>query len=204
AAGVGTVRRRGACALSRRLARRDLTVGFVGGDLGQLVPVRAPASLEGEGVHAEHHDAPAEVIVSDVDLVGGLVETDLLDAADDHRRGRWILLAECRARGGLRGRIGVSAAAASASCCSGTWGQEAGDWPSSAEAWSAFRNLRGSELAAVLEFRRVRDFANKLARLGVVLADGVLSEVREPLAVDVHAVTLRRVERPDHAAVLAD
>ena len=48
------------------------------------------------------------------------------------------------------------------------------------------------------------DRAHQLAGLRIVFADRVLPEVREPLAVDVHAVPLRRGERPDQVALLVE
>ena len=203
---IRNVQRQVAAELLRRLAGGEFTVGGIGRDVRQLVPVRAPSALEGEGVHVEHHHASAEIVVRDIHLVVRFVDANLLDAADDHRRRRRVLLAErvaCR-----RLRRGITAvapaSAAAASCCSRRGRQEARDRSLAADARRVLRHLRGTELAAVLELRAVRDLANQLAGLRVVLADGVLSEIGEALAVDVHPVPLRRVERSEHGAVLRD
>ena len=53
---------------------------------------------------------------------------------------------------------------------------------------------------AVAALGCARDLGDDFARARVVLAHGVLAEIDEAFAVDVHAVTLRRVERADDAA----
>ena len=74
-----------------------------------------------------------------------------------------------------------------------------GPWPP----WpgTTLRERRGPIGTAVLPLGRARNLGDHLACLHVVLPDRVLPEVREPLAVGVHAVPLRRDERADDVAV---
>ena len=58
--------------------------------------------------------------------------------------------------------------------------------------------------SARLRLGRARHFADHLAGLRIVFADGVLPDVDEPFAVHRHAVPLRRIEGTDDVAVLVD
>src|SRR4030095_154115 len=81
-------------------------------------------------------------------------------------------------------------------------GDEARDGPGAALAWGASGLTAPAASTAVLVLGDACDFANELAALPVVLTDRVLSDVDEPLAVYVHAVSLWRVERADPLAGL--
>jgi hypothetical protein len=83
-----------------------------------------------------------QVVVGDVDFVVRLIEPDLLDAADDHRRGRRVLRSERRARGRLRCGIDIAAAAAAAAASfTRRWRRkEPGDRTRAAPAWSVRRD----------------------------------------------------------------
>ena len=69
--------------------------------------------------------------------------------------------------------------------------------------------LRFGIIATGLIFRGARNGFDQLTGLGIVLVDGILSvdrvaEVDEALRVDVHAVTLRRIDGTDGIAALID
>ncbi len=97
-----------------------------------------------------------------------------------------------------------SACAASAAASRGGCGRNAATGPRLP--CPGLRSLarRQTDRAAVLALRRVRDLAHDAARARVVLAHRLLAEIREAGAVDVHAVTLRRVERADDFARAID
>src|SRR5262245_1571668 len=83
-------------------------------DFRQLVAVGAPAALERKRVEIEDHDAPAKGAICGVQLAGRLVQPNLFDLADDHRRGGWILRQErgCGCSRRLLGsRVGAAAPA---------------------------------------------------------------------------------------------
>ena len=197
---VGKVQRQVTAELLRhRSARRVRAVGVIGGDLRQLVTIRTPTPFERKRVHVEHHHASAEVVVGDVHLAGGFVEPDFFDASHDHRRrGR---IPGTKGRDGCRPcGVRLVAAPAPAGRC-----QESCDRARAAAA----RNAGGTSAttlttAAALPVRRARHLADKFAALRIIFADGVLSQVDEPFGVHVHAVPLRRVERPDDVAVFVD
>src|SRR5262249_19724542 len=72
--------------------------------------------------------------------------------------------------------------------------------------WSA-RRTRGSNPATSASrrtLRRSRRLADHLARLRIVFANRVLSDVYEPLAVYGHAVALGRIEGADDVAAFVD
>ena len=64
----------------------------------------------------------------------------------------------------------------------------------------AVRSGRQPDGSAVLALRRTSDLGDHAARARIVFAHGVLAEVDETIAVDIHAVTLWRVERADDFA----
>ena len=72
--------------------------------------------------------------------------------------------------------------------------------------WPLTHPIRGLfvERLPVGIFRDMGDGRQHLPGLRVVLAHGVLTDIDEPLFVDRHAVTLRRVERSDHVAGLVE
>ena len=166
-------------------------VGFVDADVRERFAVSAPAALERERVEREHEHAAAEVAVRDVDLVVGLDDANFFELADDHRRSGRILRAKRGAACGLRcDRRGVGRGLR----------QERRDGAASALPRLAVVGRRQADGAAVLALGRARDLRHHAAGARIVFAHGVLAEVHEACAVDVHAVTLRRIERADDAA----
>ena len=97
----------------------------------------------------------------------------------------------------------VAPAPAPAATCAGD-GNESRDRSGAALARSADRKRGRHERLAFWRLRDMRYFGDNFARLGIVLADGVLSNVHEPLAVNIHPVALRCVEGTDHITLLVE
>ena len=117
--------------------------------------------------------------------------------ADDHRRRRRILRPECCGRRRLLGRrFGVGGAPAGRR-------QKSCHRATPAAARNAGRRC-ALTAAAALPLGRAGHLADNLAGLRIVFADRVLSDVDEPLAVHIHAVPLRRIERTDDVAALVE
>src|SRR5713226_8654636 len=92
-----------------RPTRRVRKVSVIGGDFRKLVSISAPTALERKVVERKNHDAAAQVVVGDVDLVSRLVNSNFFDSSHDHRRGRRILLSERRLLSRCVGRIAAAA-----------------------------------------------------------------------------------------------
>src|SRR2546426_975229 len=101
-----------------RPSRSVRTVFIICGDLRKFVTVGAPSTLKREGIQRKDHDAAAEVVVRDVDLIRGLVDSNFFDAAHNHGRRRRILLSEGRLLNCcLRRRLGIAPTATAALAC---------------------------------------------------------------------------------------
>ena len=161
--------------------------------------VGAPAAFEPERIEIEDHHAAAQVIVGGVKFARRFVKPDLFDAADDHRGRRRILLSKsfrCGRASRLRRGIELPAAAGGS--------EESGDGAGAAAAGSVRRGQRRIGAGAGRPLGRARHFGDHFACFRIVLADRVLTDVDEALAVDRHAVPLRGIEGTDHAAGLVD
>jgi hypothetical protein len=75
---AGEIQRQVAPELLWRRVADELAVRIVGGDLRQLVTLRAPPALEREGVHVEDHHASAQVVVGHVHLARRFIQANLL------------------------------------------------------------------------------------------------------------------------------
>ena len=198
---VGEVQRQVTFELLRHgSARRVRAVSVIGADLRQLVTIRTPTPFERKRVHVEHHHASAEVVVGGVHLVGGFVEPNFFDASHDHRGRGGVLGTEARCRCRSIGRVLLVAATAR----SGWRRQKSRNWTLAAAARNAGGATPSTSTAARLPVGRARDLSNNFASLRIIFTDRVLSDVDKPFAVHIHAVPLRRVERPDDVAVLVD
>src|SRR5262245_32233026 len=172
-------------------AGRVRTVCVVGGDFRELVPIGTPTALERKVIQRKNHDAAAKVVVGDVDLIRRFVDSNFFDSSHDHGRGCWILLSESRLlscclrcpRRGV-GRIAAAAAATATTC--GGHGDESRNWAGGALARNADGKRWSDERLALWSVGHVRNLTDNFAGLRVVLADGVLSDVDEPLAVNIH------------------
>src|SRR3989442_11046896 len=101
-----------------RPPRSVRAVFVICGDLRKFVTVGAPSTLKREGIQRKDHDAAAEVVVRDVDLIRGLVDSNFFDAAHNHGRRRRILLSEGRLLSCcLRRRLGIAPTATAALAC---------------------------------------------------------------------------------------
>ena len=173
-----------------RPVRRVAVVRIVDADVLERLAVGAPAALERERVEREHEHAAAEVAVGDVDLVVGFDDADLLDLPDDHRQSQADTSRGTRRAAPpalRRPRDRAAAAAETPRRARGRLARLCG-WRAEADG------------PAVLALGRARDLGDDFAGARIVLAHRVLAEIDEAVAVDVHAVALRRVERADDAA----
>ena len=111
----------------------------------------------------------------------------------------------CPTTSGVAGGYFARNAARRAACASTAAGSGGGCGRNAATGprppWPGLR-LRGlkADGPAVLALGRARDLGDDVAGARIVLAHRVLAEIDEAVAVDVHAVALRRVERADDAA----
>src|SRR5437667_4088494 len=184
-----------------RPARRVRPVCVVRGDFREFVTVGAPSALEREVVERKNHDAAAQIIVGDIDLIGRLVNSNFFDSSHDHRRRRRILLSEGRLLSGcLRrclGLIAATAAAPAPPALRGGYSNESRNGSGAALARNTRRKRWRDERLALRRLGHVRDFSDNLAALRIVLANRVLADVPEPLGANDHAVTLRRLKGTD-------
>src|SRR5262245_2231564 len=183
------------------------TVFVVSRDFRKFVAVGAPSPLERKVVQRKNHDAPTEIVVRHVDLVRRFVDSYFFDPSDNHRSRRRILFPESRLlRRCLRCCIGLIATGATtaAPTIGGGHGNESRHGAGAALSRNAWGKRWGGERLSLRRLGHVRYFTNNLPGLWIVLANGVLSDVHEPLAVNVHPVPLRCVKGTNDVPLLVE